>query len=137
MGLDLTLNRSNSQPLGSRDHVICVLLEFFPDAKFWWIPSGKERIKAFRERYGSDYPGPIQEYYETKPAEFIGDWQGSGFSAEFHLGGKEPIIEIALVLRGKTHLADDVLQRLEDRHGWLASCPYGSAEDFVVNVLKK
>jgi hypothetical protein len=119
MGLDLTLRSSNSQPLGSRDQVVSVLLEFFPDAKFRWAPSGKELIESFRHKYGSDYPGPIQEYYETKPAEFVGDWQGSGFSVEFYLGGKEPIAEIGLVLRGKTHLADDVLQRLEDRHGWL------------------
>jgi hypothetical protein len=137
MGLDLTLSRSNSQPLGSRDHVISVLLEFFPDAKFWWMPSGKELIKAHREKYGSDYPGPIHEYYETKPAEYIGDWQGSGLSAEFYLGCKDPIAEIALVLRGKTHLADDVLQRLEDRYGWLTSCPYGPVEDFIASVLKK
>jgi hypothetical protein len=56
---------------------------------------------------------------------------------EFYLGGKEPIAEIGLVLRGKTHLADDVLQRLEDRHGWLATCPYGSVEDFIANILKQ
>jgi hypothetical protein len=137
MGLDLTLSRSNSQPLGSRDHVIGVLLEFFPDAKFWWMPPGKERIKAFRENNGSDYPGILREYYETKPAEYIGHWQGPRFFAEFYLGEKQPIVEVGLVLRGQTQFADEVLQRMEDQHGWLASWPSGSVEDFIASVLKQ
>jgi len=137
MGLDLTLSRSDSRPLGSRDDVVSVLLEVFPGAKFWWTRSGPERIEAVRQKYGMEYPDVIREHFEKTPAEFVGDWSGPEFSVEFNLGGQEPITAIELVLRGKTASAEDVFQRLEERYGWLASCPYGSVEDWIAGYFDK
>jgi hypothetical protein len=137
VGLDLTIGRSDSRPLGSRDDVVSVLLESFPGAEFRWTPSGQERIEAFRRKFGSDYPDVIREHFEKMPAEFVGDWSGAEFSVEFYLGKDELIKTIGLVLRGMTATAGPVFERLEEQYGWIASCPYGSAEDWIADQLNR
>jgi len=50
VGLDLTLGRPESRPLGSRDHVVSVLLEYFPGARFWWHPERSGTSQSFQAK---------------------------------------------------------------------------------------
>ena len=109
-------------------------LNIFREQDSGGTPSGQEQVKAFRQKSGFEYPDVIREALEEKPAEFVGDWSGSDSSVEFNLGGEELVTKIELVLRGKGASADDSLQRLKEQHGWLASCPYGSVEDWMENL---
>ena len=65
------------------------------------LPSGAEKIRASAGA-GVVFPDIIRKHLESSPEHYGGDYEGSGFSAQFNLGSSRIVQQVDVVLYGNT-----------------------------------
>lgn len=122
MGLDATIKRKDGKALGSVDEVQRALAAAFPGIQIGLLPSGAEKIRTAAEK-GINFPEIILKHFESTPAQFGGDYEGPGFSAQFNLGANESVRHVGVVLYGKTTESEPMFEFIEREYGWITSFP--------------
>ena len=122
MGLDATIKRADGEPLGPVAEVQRALTAAFPGIVLGRLPSGAEKIRAAAER-GVVFPDIIRQHLESSPAQYGGEYEGPGFSAQFNLGAAELVQEVDVVLYGITVASEPMFELLEREYGWVTTHP--------------
>jgi hypothetical protein len=118
MPWEVTIRRSEGEPLGDLPAVRAVIEAAVPGMQFYQEPSGAERIAAARAR-GIEFPDVIRQIFERLPAKTQAVLEGEGFSLVLYGFNAEPLTAIHAEVRGGGD-PHPVLTALCRSTGWVA-----------------
>jgi hypothetical protein len=112
MATELALERDDRQPIGTFDQVREIIQLIFPEARFGWATSGKEKLRIAAER-GVDLPPALRKSLESLPSLLQGQADFGDATVEFGLGYLEPVPCLYVTPRGDSPQLDARLAALE------------------------
>jgi hypothetical protein len=118
MPWEVTIRRSDSEPLGDLAMVRRQIIDALPGIRFRREPSGSEKIAAARA-VGIEFPDVLRQHFEQPPATEQAEFEGDGFSMVLYAFEAQPLRAVHVEVRGKGNPVP-VLAALCRPNGWVA-----------------
>lgn len=117
MAVEITVARSDGQPLGTRDAVVNALSRHLPGVEFGWTQSGNEKLDAMSVQ-GVDATDSVRAQLAAQPAQYEGVWETDDWTAQFFLGDPEVVRSFGAALGGDIDKGRSIIQLVCDDNGW-------------------